>query len=444
MSFFLSSSPLEALSPQSLFSPSSRMSLLRRLSALFPGYRLSVPESTTVLVVGAGSTGLALAQGLKMAGIRVVVVEKAPSLDAHPRDWNMGLHWGTESLKSLMPAEMWARIQTIQVDPFTPTVPVDAIKFLNGQTGELMMSVPAKNFYRLRRRKLRRLLSEGLDIRYSHHLSDIEYSADGRTATAQFQTQPPITASLIVGADGAKSTTRDLLLGPNGTIRSLPYCATWIQARYTPEQALFLRKFHPLYLASINPAGYFSFFGTQDVPDPQRPETWTFFFYISWYSSFEEQEQTKDWSNKQRLEQVKQFATNFTDPWKSAFEWLPDDQEVWYMSLTDFDPGSEGHRWSNRDGRVTLAGDAAHAMTYQRGQGLNHSVTDAGRLASAIKEFVSGQKSRHDAIEEYENEMIERAGGEVRMSTTNTEMVHDWDRVLKSPIMTSGMTKVGS
>ncbi|KAL3457414.1 hypothetical protein BJX64DRAFT_280665 [Aspergillus heterothallicus] len=424
------------------------MSFIRRLSALLTGKRPVAAEPTatvTVLVVGAepGSTGLAIAQGLKRAGISCIVVEKNESLDAQPRDWNMGLHWGAESLQTLMPDDMWSRIQSVQVDPSTPTAAEDAIRFLNGQTGELMTSVPANKFYRLRRRKLRALLAEGLDIRYGIMLEKIEYSTDGKYATASFHNGHRITASLIVGTDGARSTARELLLGPEqGSIRTLPYCATFIQARFTAEQALFLRKFHPLYLACINPAGYFAFFGLHDVPDPEQPETWTFFFYISWHSTLEEQEATADWSNAQRLQQVQEFSKQFTDPWKSAFSWLPGDQQVWYMSLTDFDPGSEGHHWDNKGGRVTLAGDAAHAMTYQRGQGLNHSVTDAGKLVVAIQDFFSGRKPRADAITLYEDEMIARAGGEVRMSTTNTEMVHDWQKVLKSPIMTKGMTKV--
>ncbi|KAL3473262.1 hypothetical protein BJX99DRAFT_272408 [Aspergillus californicus] len=432
------------------------MSFLRRFSALFAG-RPSVADhpttttttttTTTVLVVGAdtiGSTGLALAQGLKKAGIPCIVVEKYKTLFAHPRDWNMGLHWGADSLRSLMPEEMWARIQSTQVDPSTPTTQTDAIRFLNGRSGELMASIPANNFYRLRRRKLRGLLAEGLDIRFGRRLVGIEYT-DG-DAVAVFEDGGRILAGLIVGTDGARSVTRETLLRSDsdgdGLIRTLPYCATFIQARYTAEQARFLRQFHPLYLASINPAGYFSFFGLHDVEDPERPETWTFFFYISWHSPLEEQEATSGWTGAQRLAQVKEFSKEFADPWKSAYEWLPDDQEVWYMSLTDFDPGAQGHRWDNHDGRVTLAGDAAHAMTYQRGQGLNHSVTDAGQLANSIQAFVSGEKTRAEAITEYEEEMITRAGGEVRMSTTNTEMVHDWQKVLKSPLMTSGMTKV--
>ncbi|KAL2847488.1 hypothetical protein BJY01DRAFT_166408 [Aspergillus pseudoustus] len=420
------------------------MGVLSRLSALLTGQQpVAAGSTTTVPILVIGSTGLALAQGLEKVGIRCIVVEKNESLDAQPRDWNMGLHWGAESLQALMPEAMWLRIQSIQVDPSTPTPAEDAIQFLNGQTGELMTSVPANKFYRLRRRKLGALLAQGLDIRYGMKLEKIKYSEDGRYATASFTNGPSITASLIVGTDGARSTTRELLLGPEqGSIRTLPYCATFVQARFRAEQALFLRKFHPLYLACISPAGYFSFFGLHDVPNPKRPETWTFFFYISWYSSLEEQEATAHWSNAQRLQQGKEFSKNFTDPWKSAFSWLAEDQEVWYMSLSDFDPGAEGHRWDNKGGRVTLAGDAAHAMTYQRGQGLNHSVTDAGKLVVAIQDFFSGLKSRGDAIRLYEEEMIARAGGEVRMSTTNTEMVHDWQKVLKSPIMTKGMTKV--
>ncbi|CAP87104.1 Pc24g01960, partial [Penicillium rubens Wisconsin 54-1255] len=138
---------------------------------------------------------------------------------------------------------------------------------------------------------------------------------------------------------------------------------------FTAEQALFLGKFYTLYPASINLAGYFAFFGIHDVPDRKRPETWIFFFYISWHSSLEEQEATTDWS----ITTSEGFSTQFTEPWKSEFSWLPDDQEVWYVSLTDFEP--RRHRWDSRDGRVTLARDAAHAMTYQRGQGLDHLLT---------------------------------------------------------------------
>lgn len=399
------------------------------------------PNPATVLIVGAGSTGLALAQGLRKAGIPCVVVEKYDCLDARSRDWNMGLHWGVSSLRSLVPDHMWDRIQSVQVDPHAPTAEHDSLNFYNAQSGDMMASIPVQYFYRLRRRKLRGLLAEGLDIRYGKELRSIEYSEDGKFATAWFEDGTSITSHLVVGTDGAHSTLRQTLIGPSsGNTQRLPYCATFVQARYSADRARYLRKLHPLYLAGINPAGYFSFFGMHDIQDPNDPTTWTFFFYISWHSPLEEQERTANWTNAQRLQQVKELSKCFTDPWKSAFEWLPDDHQVWYMGLSDFDPGAKDHHWDNHGGRVTMAGDAAHSMTYQRGQGLNHSITDAAKLAEAVKQFASGKATQADAISSYEEEMVARAGGEVRLSTVNTRMLHNWEKVQQSPVMRSGMT----
>ncbi|RAL07228.1 FAD-dependent oxidoreductase [Aspergillus homomorphus CBS 101889] len=408
---------------------------------------VTAPErklNATVLIVGAGSTGLALAQGLKQAGISCVVLEKHTCIGAHTRDWNMGLHWGAESLRSLIPDELWKRIQSVQVDPSISPTESDALNFIHGSTGEIMASIPAPMFNRLRRRKLRELLATGLDLRYDKRLQAVDFSEDGQDVTARLADGSCLTTKIIIGADGARSTVRQLLLPETGQIRQLPYCATFVQARFSAEQARFLRQFHPLYLAGINPAGLFAFFGMHDVENPGRPETWTFFFYISWHSDYQEQERTAGWSNAQRLKQVKEYAKNFANPWKSAFKWLDDDHEVWYMGLTDFDPGAEDHHWDNQGGRVTLAGDAAHAMTYQRGQGLNHSITDAAKLVEAIRRFVSGEELQSTAVSEYEEEMIARASDEVRLSTVNTEMVHNWQQVKQSPVLASGMKKHSS
>ncbi|EGC42274.1 conserved hypothetical protein [Histoplasma capsulatum var. duboisii H88] len=396
--------------------------------------------TTTVLIIGAGSTGLALAQGLKQANISCIVVERDGRLDARSRDWNMGMHWGGTALKSLVSGEIWSRLQSVQVDPSQPTAESDDLKFVNGESGELIAAIHAQKFYRLRRSKLRALLAEELDIRYNKSFENIAFSSGDSLAVVHFNDGSSIAAKLVVGADGSRSSVRQLLLGPDqAAIRRLPYCATFIHSRFTREQALFLRSFHPLYIAAIHPGGLFSFLGMQDAADPERPETWTFFFYISWYSSLDEQDKTSHWTDVQRSEQVKEFSRTFTDPFKSAFEWASADCKVWYFGLHDFDPGAEGHHWGNLGGRVTLAGDSAHTMTYQRGQGLNHSLTDAAELCEAIKNFTSKKSTQGAAISSYEEAMIRRAGGEVRLSTTNTEMLHDWQKVLQSPLMKTGM-----
>ena len=359
----------------------------------------------------------------------------------------MGLHWGAPVLRSLIGEDAWSHIQSVQVDPNEPSKHLDSLFFLNGLTGEKMGEATVDYFYRLRRSKLRDLLSKDIDVRFNKRLTNITYSDDGRLVTAHFEDGTSSTGRILIGADGARSVVRKLVVkaGPEAAeSRRLPICATFIHARYTAEQAVALRKHHPLYLAAIHPRGYFSFFGMQDGSDATRPETWTFFFYISWRASLAEQDASADWSDAARLAQARALAADapYADPWRSAYAWIDtDDLPVWYMAMTDWDPAAPDHGWDSRGGRVTLAGDAAHTMTYQRGQGLNHSVTDAAKLLAAVQSVLRGDVAQDEAVAKYEEEMIARAGEEVRMSTNNTLMLHDWDKAIQSPVMKKGMNR---
>ncbi|KZM27237.1 uncharacterized protein EKO05_0002290 [Ascochyta rabiei] len=400
-----------------------------------------VPQPLPVLLIGSGSAGLALAQGLRKAGIPCTVFEKNASRHRE-RDWNMGLHWAAPVLRSLIPdGQFDEKVQSLQVDPHVPTKELDDLIWLKGDSGERLATITFGPFYRLRRSKLRDLLSQNLDIQYGKHLQSIAYSSSGQSVTACFADGTSAEGSLLVGADGARSTTRSLLLGPElGAIHPIPYCATFIQHKFTAEQAVYLRSFHPLFLASAHPNNTFAFFGMHDAPDPTDPSSWTFFFYISWPSSLEEQEATKHWTDAQRVKQQRELANAFCDPWKSALQWTPDEASAWYLGLTDWDPALEGHRWDNHNGLVTLLGDACHPMTYQRAQGLNHSVTDAGKLRDALVKIQEGAAQK-DVIDAFEEEMLTRGGTEVREGTANTVMLHDWERIKESPLFKKGMRK---
>lgn len=282
----------------------------------------------------------------------------------------MGLHWGAPVLESLIPS-LWAQIQSVHVDPHTPIIP-NTLNFVNGATGEKMgAGVTLPKWYRLQRSKLRDLLATDIAIQYGRRLESISYkSVDGQdTVTATFSDGTTAQGRILIGADGAKSTVRRLLL-PNlqmADVKRLPYAATFVQARYTREQALFLRSFHPLYLASPHPKGLFAFFAMHDAPDPNTPESWTFLFYISWPTTIEQQdEEAKTLSNADRLKQLQALAVDFVEPWKSAAAWLSDGQPCFHSSITVWDPSLETSHWSNHGGRVTLAGDAAHPMTFRK------------------------------------------------------------------------------
>src|SRR5207253_2061904 len=63
--------------------------------------------------------------------------------------------------------------------------------------------------------------------------------------------------------------------------------------------------------------------------------------------------------NMERLENMKRRASRFAEPLRSAILNIPLDTEVVEIKLADW-PCSG---WDNFGGRVTLIGDAAHAMT---------------------------------------------------------------------------------
>ncbi|KAI4176179.1 MAG: hypothetical protein LQ343_001223 [Gyalolechia ehrenbergii] len=407
------------------------------------GHKVNIKK---VLIIGAGCTGLSLAHGLQKAGIPYVVYERDQQDAARRRDWNMGLHWAAPALQSLVPQSLFSRIQTTQVDPHTPTKDVEKLRFINGQTGEIIGLAEIEKFYRLRRSKIRALLLEGVNVEWGKPITGISYSEDGETVTASFADGSQETGSILVGADGPHSGTRSILVGAE-TAKCTPidFAATMCFNKLPRDKALFLRSepHHPLFQCAPNPSGTFAWLGLHDAPDSSDPESWVFFHYISFPEPREQISKNK--SPADHIAHQKQLAKQYADPFKTAFEWLADDSTTaWYGKLQHWDPGDPDHHWDNKGGRVTLAGDAAHPMTFQRGQGLNHAVTDSSKLCKAIMDIwkVSqgpNAETKARCIQEYETEMIKRGSDEVRLGEMNTKMLHDWEKVMQSPVMQKGL-----
>lgn len=78
-------------------------------------------------------------------------------------------------------------------------------------------------------------------------------------------------------------------------------------------------------------------------------------------------------------------------------------------------------------GRVTLLGDAAHAMPSEKGLGGNHALEDA-RSLSTILSGVERVISWPQSIEAYEREMFTRA----KIAVQESEEAADYFRNLRS------------
>lgn len=63
-------------------------------------------------------------------------------------------------------------------------------------------------------------------------------------------------------------------------------------------------------------------------------------------------------SYSERLALIKERAESLAEPVRSAFMWLPEDTSVHKADISYW----ISQPWNNRQGRLTLIGDAAHAM----------------------------------------------------------------------------------
>lgn len=117
-------------------------------------------------------------------------------------------------------------------------------------------------------------------------------------------------------------------------------------------------------------------------------------------------------TNRLRIANMKERAQEFAGPLRRLVHGIPDDSEqVTPLTLADFATLD----WEAQD-RVTLAGDAAHAMTMYRGEGANHGILDAALLVDQLVRVKNGEIDERGAIAEYEREMKPRGRAAVLKS----------------------------
>lgn len=123
-----------------------------------------------VLIIGAGLTGLILAHGLDKHGIKYDIFDDFEAAGSYAlREWTMGIHWSYETLVNLLPEQLSSRlVSEAAVDKSLDysSAPYNGFVMYDGKSGDVLAEVPSEGtLLRVSRRKLRTLLSEGINVK---------------------------------------------------------------------------------------------------------------------------------------------------------------------------------------------------------------------------------------------------------------------------------------
>lgn len=132
----------------------------------------ATPDSH-ILIIGAGITGLLLAQALRKRNqdnppITFSIYERDGDPLARGAGWGLTLHWALGQFKSLLPEYLVERLHEAFVDQDSAARgDLGNFRLFNLETGQDDFMTPASDSprHRFTREKLRRLLMDGLDIK---------------------------------------------------------------------------------------------------------------------------------------------------------------------------------------------------------------------------------------------------------------------------------------
>ncbi|KIW03413.1 uncharacterized protein PV09_05188 [Verruconis gallopava] len=395
---------------------------------------MAMKKNIHVIVVGAGLAGLATAHGLVKNGISCSIYDR----ETAPRDrnWGVTLSWAHPLIRQLLPDALYSTLSRCQPDPSLDTKAAgkECVLVRDGATGETMVEPRYPGVRRLNIRKTKTAWREGLDIRYGKKLVGIDVVKDGVVATFEDGTSEK--GDVIVGADGGASYVRRWLLGEAAQQEVLPYTFMNFPFSVKTDQARWLESvMNPNVDVATHPKSMYIGLFLLDKPDLERPETWIFYLLVTWPT--EEGDTDDDITakgSKRRLQRLKGKMDGWADPYKSAVEWLPDDVTIKPDQLRIWHPKS----WNSHGGRVTLSGDAAHSMTFHRGQGGNLAIKDALEFVNAMKSVEAGKRTLEDAIKEYDAGVLKR-GEEVEISKEQAIAFHNYATFRDSPIFKMGL-----
>jgi 2-polyprenyl-6-methoxyphenol hydroxylase-like FAD-dependent oxidoreductase len=338
-----------------------------------------------VLIAGGGVGGLTLAQGLKRAGVSCAVYERDPA--GAPRSgYRLTMNAdGGNALRACLPADLYdLYLQTSRKTP-----PRGVAVVIDDQGRELTTQPhlgPPNDGERphtaIDRRTLRHILRARLGGALHDGAQVTGFTDHGDRVEAQLADGTTVTGDVLVAADGVGSAVRRQLM-PEVEIIPADVGGLGLFARspLTPEIVAELPEIllDGFVIARDNRGGMLAL----GVYDPREPVAEAAARIAPAEIHARMREVVADWHPALRglVERI-DLSTLFWFPFRRL-----DPVPAWPSS------------------RVTLLGDAIHAMMPTRGQGANMALRDAGILSARLAGAARGEQDLLGAVGDYEQAM---------------------------------------
>jgi 2-polyprenyl-6-methoxyphenol hydroxylase-like FAD-dependent oxidoreductase len=385
-------------------------------------------------IIGGGIGGLALAQGLKKAGISVALYER----DRTPTDRLQGYRVhispkGSVALHDCLPSDLFG------VFAATCSVRNEGFRFLSEKMEELLSikdrgaaSAIARH-WSASRITLRQVLLSGLDgiVQFGRNFTHYEETADG-TIVLHFADGSAATCDVLVGADGGNSHVRHQFL-PHAQRVDTGAVGIAAKVMLTDENR---RRLPPRVLEGtglvMSPGRRSMFIGLHefaaDAPEVPGVDGATApagrcggalfdntTSYVFWaYGCVR-----RDLERGRPLEELappdlQRLVLDRIRNWHPDYSVLVCASDPTTFNVVSFKTSMPVAPWQTR--RITLIGDAIHSMTPYRGIGANIALRDAALLCANLKDAALGACEIEAAINGYERQMREYGFAAVRAS----------------------------
>ncbi|KAH6954300.1 hypothetical protein DER45DRAFT_632682 [Fusarium avenaceum] len=408
---------------------------------------MSTSQDQPVLIIGAGISGLLLAQSLKQHGIPARVFERDTDLETRGAGWGLTLNWSLPALRSLLPEDLVKRLPEAYVDRSAVAEGLSsAFPFFDLSTGELVASTPKapeSSRIRVTRQGLRDILATGIDVEWNKALKETTSSPESITAT--FEDGTSATGCLLIACDGSHSRVRRSLF-PDWEMYDVPVRMLGMKLELSQEQIKPIRDRDAFFLHSTNSKNdLFVYMSVLDAPGNHEGSAHPYSLQIcvSWpyregfFGSPTPIEIPETHEEKYKL--VKEFAETLAEPWHSLILGMPTDTEMKGLKIQDLPPPKD----FQTKGRAVLMGDALHAMAMYRGEGANHVILDVEdfvqRVVPVLKKGGEVADLRN-VLDEYEKAVVQRTRPAVLASRRACMDAHNWKMISeKSPLLTRRM-----